>query len=457
MKKKIIINFMVIILLTLMLVMIGFCIGVTKYYYDSIANTLENYAEGVDPVFGDSFHFSSEKLNEYSDRIIKAYHYKDTSLELLSRSGSLIQSSDGFYSKKDYEIDENLLKGEDSYHIQTNTDTNERIMTVDVPLLYKGQVVGVLHYTTSLSKVNHMIVHQIEYALLLCTIVAMIVFAVSLKLGNSIVKPLRDIIVFTHKMAKGQYKERIQKEYKYELGELSSMLNKMGDEIVKTERLKNDFISSISHELRTPLTGIKGWTEIMKNPDDLTKEELETGLSIIHSETERLSHLVENLLDFSRYQSDRMELILEPIQMNRLIQEVVFQLRKKAEQKSVLIDVETDESKIEADSEKLKQVLLNVIDNAIKFSNDGQIVQIKQTAIANRIEINVIDHGIGIPTEKLIHITDSFYKIDSKSAGAGLGLAISRNIIELHGGRFQIESRINNGTIVTIQLPAKSL
>jgi signal transduction histidine kinase len=457
MKRNIIINFMVIILLTLALAMIGFTVGTTKYYYDSIANTLENYAQGVVPVWGNDFDFSNEKLSEISDKIVKAYHYKDASLELLSRSGALIQSSDGFYNQKNYAVEENVRNGENSYRIRTDEETYERVMMVDSPLIYEGQVVGVLQYTTSLSKVNNMIRNQIGYGLFLCGLVAIIVFTVSLKLGNSIVKPLRDIIAFTHKMAKGQYKERIQKQYNYELGELSFMLNEMGDEILKADRLKNDFISSVSHELRTPLTGIKGWTEIMKNPDELTKEELETGLSIIHSETERLSHLVENLLDFSRYQSERMELIKEPTEVDCLVSDAVFQLRKKAEAKDVIFKVKMEEIVLEADSNKLKQVLLNVIDNAIKFSNDGQVIEIIQTLSEDYIEIKVIDHGIGIPTEQLNHITDSFYKIDSKSSGAGLGLAISRNIIELHGGTLHIESENCNGTIVTIRLPVTAI
>jgi len=227
----------------------------------------------------------------------------------------------------------------------------------------------------------------------------------------------------------------------------------MGDEILKTDRLKNDFISSISHELRTPLTGIKGWIETMQEPNGLSDEELKFGVGIINDESERLISLVENLLDFSRYQSDRIELILSEVKVDKLIREVTFQLQKKAEKKEIRFIVETIPAVITADGSKLKQVILNVLDNAIKFSYKESTIHVTQSINNNIVLIKISDTGIGIKEEDTNYVMESFYKIDPKSIGAGLGLVISRNIVDMHKGTLKIDSEYGKGTSVIISLP----
>lgn len=227
----------------------------------------------------------------------------------------------------------------------------------------------------------------------------------------------------------------------------------MGDEILKTDRLKNDFISSISHELRTPLTGIKGWIETMRNPDELSDEEFKFGLGIINDESDRLINLVENLLDFSRYQSDRIKLILSDVKIDKIIREVTFQLQKKAEKNEIKLVVETHPAIITADGDRLRQVILNVIDNAIKFSYKNHKIYVVQSVSEEYILIKISDTGIGIKKEDINHVMESFYKIDPKSIGAGLGLVISSNIVDMHNGILKIDSEYGKGTTVTISLP----
>lgn len=453
MKQKIILYFMIIILLTLGLAMAGFGFGLSRYYYRTIADTFQTYAEGVSPVLQNEMDFNYNRLREYSGQIIKSYRYKDGELQLLSRKGELIQSSSGFYDQVTYPIDPSVLEYKPVYKIEKNEITNEKVLAYYIPLEFKGQVVGVLRYLTSLNKVKDLLQNLMGYGLIICTAVAFIVFLVSLELGNSIVKPLKEIMVFTRKMAEGKYKSKLQRKYPGELGELAGRLNEMGDEIVKADRLKNDFISSISHELRTPLTGIKGWIETLISPEGLTEEEQEFGLNIINKEADRMIGLVENLLDFSRYQSDRMELVLSAFPVEMLIQEVVFQLHKKTEDKMLQIQADIMPVTILADQDKLKQVLLNILDNAIKFSGREKVIHIVQTVKRNEVVIKVEDEGIGIASQDLGHIMDSFYKTDPKSIGAGLGLAISKKIMDLHKGTIQVVSDYGKGTSVTLTIP----
>lgn len=448
---------MIIIFLTLSLVTLGFYFALTHFYQQSVANTFQTHVEGISFNWNSEVDLTFDRLISYSEQIIKAYQYKEGEVQLLSREGELIQSSSGFYETVRLDIDPTVLGAKTIYNIEKVYATKEKILALYTPLIYHGQVVGVLRYITTLKIVDHLINTLTAYVVSICIVVAFIVFLISLRLGNSIVKPLKDIIRYTQKMAKGQYKNKIEKIYPNELGELADMLNFMSDEILKTDRLKNDFISSITHELRTPLTGIKGWIETIQDTDGLTKEEFQFGLNIINSESERLIGLVEDLLDFSRYQSDRMNLSKTKVQIDLLIKEVTFQLKKKMEKKELQLIVETSPVEIIADKGKLKQVLLNVLDNSIKFSNKGEEIRIIQTTHQDDLRIEIKDYGIGMTKENQKHIMESFYKIDTKSLGAGLGLAISKNIIEMHHGSIQIKSEYEKGTSVIILLPTEPL
>ena len=455
MKQKVVLYFMFLIALTLTLVMVSFGIGMKRYFYQEISDTVKNHAEAVLPVWTRQGDFTALQLADESDAIIKAYRMDDATLSLLTRNGQLIQSSTGYLAKKNDSIDPEVFRFHTVYHIERPEYGGEKIMSVYTPLLYQGQTAGVLKYDVSLTDTDARIYKLLSWGFGVCLLVAFLVFLVSLHLGNSIVKPLKSIIMLTKRMEEGNYKEKIEKSYPYEAGELVDMLNYMADEITKADHMKNDFISSISHELRTPLTGIKGWAETMRDPEGLTEDEMKFGLKIIDEETERLISLVESLLDFSRYQSDRMVLSLSFVPFDELIEKVTFELIKKAEKKNIHLITETTPAVLEADWDKLKQVVLNVLDNAINFSPKNSDIVITQTMGDHCVRLVIRDTGIGVKAEHLKYLTQSFYKADKKSAGEGLGLAISRKIMTLHGGTLSIESEYGKGTAVTLNLPRK--
>ena len=455
MKRKVVLYFMFLIVLTLTLVMVFFGIGIKRYFYQEISDTVKNYTEAVLPVWTQQGDFTSLQLAEQSDAIIKAYKMDDAALSLLTRNGQMIQSSTGYLVEKTESIDPYVLRFHTVYHIEKTENSDEKIMAVYTPLLYEGQIAGVLKYEVSMTDTDARIYKLLSWGLVVCMLVAFLVFLVSFQLGNSIVKPLKSIIMLTKRMAEGNYNEKIEQSYPHEAGELVDMLNYMADEITKADHMKNDFISSISHELRTPLTGIKGWAETMRDPEGLTEDEMKFGLKIIDEETERLISLVESLLDFSRYQSDRMSLSLSFVPFDKLIEKVTFELLKKAEKKNIHLITETTPVVIEADWDKLKQVVLNVLDNAIKFSPKSSDIVITQTVEDHCVSLVIRDAGIGVKAEHLKYLTQSFYKADKKSVGEGLGLAISRKIMTLHGGTLSIESEYGRGTTVTLNLPRK--
>lgn len=447
---------MIIILLTLSLVMAVFGIALTQYYHQGIAQTFQNHVKAINPIWENENQLNYGNLEDYSDLVIKNYQYNGAELELLNRDGELLQSSTGFYMEQTRPIDTDVFSYKTVYQ-KEELASGEKVLAVYMPLMLKGQAVGVLRYASSFTDVQEVINQLIKYGFFMCLGVAAIVFFVALHLADSIVRPFQQIIQFTREISKGRFEKRIEETFPHELGEMADTLNFMAAEIVKMDRLKTDFISSISHELRTPLTGIKGWAETMESPDDLTEEEMRFGLRMINGESVRLMKLVEDLLDFSRYESNRVTLVPEIVQYDKLVQEAALQLQKKASEKNIQIKVEATPVLIHADEDKIRQVLLNLLDNAIKFSKKDSDIHIVQYVKDEMAVLKMKDRGIGMKQEDVAHIMDSFYKIDAKSVGAGLGLAIARNIVHQHGGALDIKSEYGKGSIVFVYLPSSEI
>ncbi|MEK4532929.1 sensor histidine kinase [Solibacillus sp. FSL K6-1554] len=457
MKRKVILYFMIIIILTLTLVMTVFWGAMTKFYYQGIANTFQQHVEAIHPRWANEIELTSARIKDFSDFVVKSYEFEGAELQLLNNDGEMIQSSTGFYEDTNYKVDPNLFSSNSPYYEKEELEkTGEKVLATYIPLLLDGEVIGVLRYTTSLTETNLLIQRLVGYGILLCIGVAAIVFLVALQLAQSIVKPFNEIIQFTETMAKGQFEKRIKEDFPDELGEMSKTLNYMADEIVKTDTLKNDFISSISHELRTPLTGIKGWAEMLESPEGLTDKEVNFGLRMINSESDRLIKLVEDLLNFSRYESNRIELHPTKFVYATLIEEAALQLQSKANEKNISMKLNTSPVSLYADEDKIRQVLLNILENAIKFSPHNSEISIKQYVLNGKAICTIRDDGMGIKEEQLQHIMNSFYKADVKSVGAGLGLAISRTIILKHGGTIEVNSAYGKGTEVCIELPLNS-
>lgn len=258
-------------------------------------------------------------------------------------------------------------------------------------------------------------------------------------------------------MADGQLEIRSQKKYDDEIGKLSDTLNYMAEELIKKEELKNDFVSSISHELRTPLTSIKGWAITLKSEDLSNNIVLEDGLDIIEKESNRLTYMVEELLDFSRLVSSRITLNKEDMDIVEIMDQVNKQLTPRANLKKVSLkmDVKEELPIILGDENRIKQVFINLIDNSLKFSPRGETILFSAKLKGQYIEICVEDRGSGILKEDLPYVKEKFYKGKDSESNSGLGLSICDEIVKLHSGLMKIESKVNVGTSICIFLPLK--
>ena len=276
---------------------------------------------------------------------------------------------------------------------------------------------------------------------------------------NSIVIPVGEIGEAAKKIAEGDFNARLEKKTDDEIGDLCETINYMADELGATERMKNDFISSVSHELRTPLTAIKGWAEMLEDSsrdNTIDNKTLSRGMGVIIGETERLSVMVEELLDFSRLQSGRM--VLQPMKLDIIaeLSETVLTFEQRAirEKKDLIYHESDDIIPVMGDKNRLRQVFVNIIDNAIKYSDEGGSITITVARTEKGfVDIAVKDTGIGIPADQLEKVKTKFFKGNATRRGSGIGLAVADEIIRMHGGEIILESIEGEGTTVVIRLP----
>ena len=228
----------------------------------------------------------------------------------------------------------------------------------------------------------------------------------------------------------------------------------MAEELSNAEQVKNDFISSVSHELRTPLTAIRGWGETLLD-DDLDPGTRRKGMQVIMGETERLSQMVEELLDFSRIQGGRMVLSRENVDLIAELSDVVLMYTERARRENKTLRYEEPGGflAVYADRNRLRQVFINILDNAIKYSDAGDTVTVSLRAENGSAVICIADTGIGIAPEDLPRVKNRFYKGKSTRRGSGIGLAVADEIINMHGGSLNLTSQREVGTTVTITLP----
>ncbi len=286
-----------------------------------------------------------------------------------------------------------------------------------------------------------------------------IVCVTQILLVKSIEKPINDIGDTADRIAAGDLSARAKAGYyDDEITRLGKRINNLAAELSAADKMKNDFISTISHELRTPLTAIQGWGETLKNIGETDAALTQRGLDVITGEVTRLSGLVEELLDFSRLQSGRMNLNLEKIDVFAELDDAVFTFTERAAREGIELryNAEHVPTAMQADANKIQQVFCNILDNAIKYTPQGGTITVRAEIVQGcRATISVSDSGRGIAPELLGKVKEKFFKADNAERGAGIGLAIADEIVKLHGGTLNIDSILGEGTTVTIELPVE--
>ncbi|MCC7106976.1 MAG: PAS domain-containing sensor histidine kinase, partial [Chloroflexi bacterium] len=220
------------------------------------------------------------------------------------------------------------------------------------------------------------------------------------------------------------------------------------------DELKSSLLTTISHELRTPLTSIRALSELLVE-HDFESGEIRQVAATINRESERLTRLVDNVLDAARIEAGRMPCHLQPVQLAEVVQEALTVLEGRADQHRVRVEIPSETPRILADPDRLRQVLDNLLSNAVKYSPPDAEVVLNASAENGRVRIEVADRGPGIPDEHLPSLFDRFHRVDPRSGpgGTGLGLYITRNLVELMNGTVGVRTRPGEGSVFTVELP----
>lgn len=239
-----------------------------------------------------------------------------------------------------------------------------------------------------------------------------------------------------------------------ELEILCESIEKVLFELKASEKMKNDYISSMSHELRTPLTAIKGWAETMKTGDIINLSTVRRGLEIIINEVTRLSILVNDLLDFSVLSNGRLNMRMEKTDIIAEVQDAINVCKTKESIGNKSLNFHAPKICFaRGDKDRLKQVFINLIDNAIKYTDDDGAINVSVSQKESVINVEITDDGCGIEKSELGKVTQKFFKSNSKS-GFGIGLSIVQDIVQAHKGKLQIISEKDFGTTVIVSLKA---
>ena len=453
--KRWLLNSFGIILLILIAIEILSAYGLKSYYYSGVRQTVVSRADLV------LKKYAQDASADYATEVrglIENFEDKDKmEIMALDMDGNVLLSSSGFEAtEKLYMPDfQEALGSETGEGYFQGMLYGENSLALTRISQVSDEEIFAIRYITSLVRVDRQIISLVVIITVLGVAIIFFVVLSSTYFINSIVVPLGKVGQTARKIAQGDFSIRLEKENDDEIGELCDVINYMAGELSKAEQLKNDFISSVSHELRTPLTAIKGWAETLQT-GGIGRETYDKGMNVIVREAERLSGMVEELLDFSRMQSGRMRLILKKIDLLAELDEAVYMFtdRARTEHKNLIYDEEdTMLSPILGDVNRLRQVFINVIDNALKYTNPGGTVRVSAYEDDGFIRVIIKDSGCGIPAEHLPNVKKKFYKANQNVRGNGIGLAVANEIMELHSGSLDIDSEEGMGTTVIITIP----
>lgn len=459
-KRWLLNNVSIMVVLVLLCVLIV-TLSMASYYYTSVRASLETKAKTTGSFFAG---YSDRDYSEFYQTCIRLSQTYDegegVELQFISPAGELLASSDGqrpgaMVSSAD--VTEALQNGRTASFSGADGQTGQRVMAVSSPLLYAdGAVVGVLRYIASLETVDRQVMRIAALSVLVGLVFVALIFFVSSYFIRSILDPLSQITATAKRIAAGSYGVQIPKRYDDEIGELADTINDMSLKISRSEKTQSEFISSVSHELRTPLTAISGWSETLLSAENLDPE-VRRGMLIILREARRLTGMVEELLEFTRMQNGRFTLRVEKSDILAEFEDTVFMYGSRLRQEGITLNYTAPDvsiGEIPCDVARMRQVFLNVLDNAAKHGGDGKKIDASIAKEDSSVVIRIRDYGVGIPEEELPHVKMKFYKGSSKARGSGIGLAVCEEIVTMHGGSLTLENAAGGGTLVTISIPA---
>lgn len=466
--KRWMLNTLSVILTIIILIVVTLIFVVTYLFQSGVEQRLASTGNELSIVFSGFQSPGSTEFTSAARDYIENFDKKENmGVMVLNSTGKVVLTSTGFLPEEDEKFTDfdSAVSNEDGYAFWRGTLLSGEAAMSETRVIKDpdGAVVGAIRYIVSMEPVNSRIILSAVIIIAIGLVILGLVIISGLLFIRSIVKPIQRLSEAAGQIAQGDFSasEKIEHKYDDEIGDLCDAVSDMAKDLQTTEQMKNDFISRVSHELRTPLTAIKGWAETMQLSErgTLDRRTFDKGMGVIIKESTRLTGIVEELLDFGRIQSGRMVLMNEKIDILAEFDETVYMLKERAveEGKHLLYDEpEVVYPPIYGDRNRLRQVFLNILDNALKYTPKGGVVAAQVIYSKDEpdvIKIIVTDTGCGISAEDLPRVKEKFYKANQTVRGSGIGLAVADEIMNLHHGSLDIESGEGVGTTVTLTFP----
>ena len=441
-----------------------FALGITAYfaawYYSDIRSDLRLHAQMTAEVFAQHREENQQALYEVCTAYVGNFSRSEQlQLQFLDINGRVLAASEGTLPEDVFMtndiIDAVKTRGI-GFFAGKDPISGERVMAASCPVVAAdGAVIGVFRHIMPTGETNW----KITVIGMVCIGFFLLLLAVALLFrrfyNRNVVLPVTEITEKARRIANGSYGVQIQTRYADEVGELAETINELSAKISQNEKMQAEFISQLSHELRTPLTAINGWSETLLADENMDPD-TQQGMKIISREAKRLTEMVMDLLDFTRMQDGRMTLHVEQTDIRAEFEDTVFMYGSRLSQEGIVLDyIDTDEDipEIPCDPQRLRQVFLNILDNAAKHGGEGKRIEAAMAYEDGAVVVRIRDFGPGIPEDEIPLVKKKFYKGSSKARGTGIGLAVCDEIVQMHGGELILDNAPGGGTIVTVKLP----
>ncbi|MFE8698310.1 ATP-binding protein [Cytobacillus sp. FJAT-53684] len=315
---------------------------------------------------------------------------------------------------------------------------------------------GYVYMFKSTDQVKNFISQLNKHFLLASLLILFFMIVTIFFLSKALTKPLIKMKEATKNLSNGDFSVSLPVKSNDELGELSNSIQTLASDLKYMKQERDDFLASISHELRTPLTYIKGYSDIGRKPTLNEKERIHY-LDIIHEESERINLLLQELFELATLDQNTFSVVKERVHLCSFFKSIYEKVSPAFKEKEIQLNVECDEQLfLPLDITRFGQVLLNLLDNALKYSKEKTITQINVNKIEGNIYIDITDQGMGIPKDDIPYIFERLYRVEKSrsrtTGGFGMGLAIVKQLVEAHGGQITVKSKVGEGTVFTIVL-----
>lgn len=399
--------------------------------------------------------FTRDNDTEVKKKIDSLSYDNNASIKILDKNGNEIYTSainnsmDMPMIRHSSVIDSinDVFMGKEVHMELTHPRFGNKFYFIGIPITNKNGIIGAFIMNTPLAPVSDTVMILKKQFGILSFILFVISIVFAYFLSKTFSKPMLNITKTAENIAEGNYSTRIKVNSKDEIGRLSETINNMAEGLSKVEELRRDLIANVSHELRTPLTLIRSYAESIRDISGENKQKREDHLEVIIEESERLSGVVDDILNLSQMQSGNITLNISEFECKEFLKDIVdkYELIMRKTEIEISIESNNDNFIIKADKEKLKQVFFNLINNSFNHTQKGGKITIHVINLGDGIKIEVDDTGTGIPKDELSRIWERYHKGNNK-IGTGLGLAIVKSILDAHGFIYGAESVIGEGT-----------